>query len=73
MAKVDELTARSRRAKEALDAVPPLLDQLRQSILAAAFRGDLTADWRAKNPNSSPLSFVKPADWKEPSVGSKSD
>jgi type I restriction enzyme S subunit len=40
----------------ALDAVPPLLDKLRQSILAAAFRGDLTADWRAKNPD------VEPAD-----------
>lgn len=56
VAKIEELTARSRRAKEALDAVAPLLDQLRQSILAAAFRGDLTADWRAKNPN------VEPAD-----------
>lgn len=54
VAKIEELTARSRRAKEALDAVPPLLDQLRQSILAAAFRGDLTADWRAKNPNVEP-------------------
>lgn len=56
VAKLEELTARSRRAKEALDAVPPLLAQLRQSILAAALRGDLTADWRAKNPN------VEPAD-----------
>ncbi len=54
VAKLEELTARSRRAKEALDAVPPLLDQLRQSILAAAFRGDLTADWRAKNPTVEP-------------------
>lgn len=54
VAKLEELTARSRRAKEALDAVPPLLDQLRQSILAAAFRGDLTADWRAKNPDVEP-------------------
>jgi len=56
VAKLEELMARSRRAKEALDAVPPLLDKLRQSILAAAFRGDLTADWRAKNPK------VEPAD-----------
>jgi hypothetical protein len=56
VAKIEDLTARSRRAKAALDAVPPLLDQLRQSILAAAFRGDLTADWRAKNPD------VEPAD-----------
>lgn len=52
--KLEDLLARSRRAKEALDAVPPLLEKLRQSILAAAFRGDLTADWRAKNPNVEP-------------------
>jgi type I restriction enzyme S subunit len=43
VAKVEALTARSRQAKEALDAVAPLLDQLRQSMLAAAFRGDLGA------------------------------
>ncbi len=63
VAKIEELTARSRRAKEALDAVPPLLDKLRQSILAAAFRGDLTADWRAKNPNVEPADLgVNPVD-----------
>ncbi|MCA9577274.1 MAG: restriction endonuclease subunit S, partial [Myxococcales bacterium] len=49
--KIDALTERSRRAKEALDAIPPLLERFRQSVLAAAFRGDLTADWRAKNPD----------------------
>jgi type I restriction enzyme S subunit len=54
VAKIDELTAQSRRAKEELDAIPALLDQLRQSILAAAFRGDLTADWRAQNPDVEP-------------------
>ena len=51
VAKIESLFDRSRRAKQALDAIPPLLDKLRQSILAAAFRGDLTADWRAQNPN----------------------
>lgn len=56
VAKLDDLLARSRRAKEALDAMPPLLETLRRSILAAAFRGDLTADWRAKHPD------VEPAD-----------
>ena len=56
VAKIDALFERSRRAKAALDAIPPLLDKLRQSILAAAFRGDLTADWRAQNPD------VEPAD-----------
>jgi type I restriction enzyme S subunit len=54
--KLDALFERSRRAKTALDAVPPLLDKLRQSVLAAAFRGDLTADWRAKNPDVEPAS-----------------
>jgi type I restriction enzyme, S subunit len=49
--KIEALSAKSRRAKAALDAVPPLLERFRQSILAAAFRGDLTADWRAKNPD----------------------
>lgn len=44
--KVEALTTRSRRAREALDSLPALIDRYRQSILAAAFRGDLTADWR---------------------------
>lgn len=54
VAKLEALQARSRRAREALDAVPPLLEKLRQSILAAAFRGDLTKDWRAKNKDVEP-------------------
>lgn len=56
VAKLGAIQARSRRAREALDAVPPLLERLRQSILAAAFRGDLTADWRAKNKDVEPAS-----------------
>lgn len=56
VAKLEALQARSRRAREALDTVPPLLEKLRQSILAAAFRGDLTKDWRAKNKNVEPAS-----------------
>jgi len=52
--KIEALTARSRKAREALEAIPDLLDQFRQSVLAAAFRGDLTADWRAQNPDVEP-------------------
>ncbi|NJN12781.1 MAG: hypothetical protein HC815_34465, partial [Richelia sp. RM1_1_1] len=44
------------RVKEAIDAIPQLLDQFRQSVLAAAFRGDLTADWRENNPDVEPAS-----------------
>ncbi|QKS52601.1 restriction endonuclease subunit S [Azospirillum oryzae] len=46
--KIEALVTRSRRAREALDTLPTLIDRYRQSILAAAFRGDLTADWRAE-------------------------
>ena len=49
--KIQTLTTHSREAREALNAIPPLLDQFRQSVLAAAFRGELTADWRAENPD----------------------
>jgi type I restriction enzyme S subunit len=54
VSKVDALTTRSRRAKEALDAVPALLEQFRRAVLASAFRGDLTAAWREKNQNMEP-------------------
>jgi len=54
VAKLEALQTRSRRAREALDAVPPLLEKLRQSILAAAFRGDLTKDWRAQQKDLEP-------------------
>lgn len=50
VARLQKLEARSRRARAALDAVPALLAQARQSLLAAAFCGDLTKDWRKKNP-----------------------
>lgn len=48
VAKIEELSARSRAAKQALDAIPPLLERFRQSVLAAAFRGDLTKQWRTE-------------------------
>jgi len=56
MAKIEAVQERSRRAREALSEVGPLLEQFRQSVLAAAFRGDLTADWRATHPNVEPAS-----------------
>ncbi|PHR54942.1 MAG: hypothetical protein COA43_15945 [Robiginitomaculum sp.] len=44
--KIDSLFDRKNKAKKALDAIPALLNQYRQSILAAAFQGTLTKDWR---------------------------
>jgi type I restriction enzyme, S subunit len=53
---IEQLTDRSNKARTALEDVPKLIEQFRQSVLAAAFRGDLTADWREKNPDIEPAS-----------------
>ncbi len=41
-------------AKNSSVSSPGLLQDYRRSVLAAAFRGDLTADWREKNPDLEP-------------------
>ena len=48
MSKIESLQERSSRARVALSEVGPLLEQFRQSVLAAAFSGRLTADWRER-------------------------
>jgi len=58
VAKIEELRDRHQAAKQALEAVPKLCDRFRQSVLAAAFRGDLTADWREENPDVEPASVL---------------
>jgi type I restriction enzyme, S subunit len=59
--KIEALTAKSRQAKDALDTIPPLLERYRQSVLAAAFRGDLTKDWREQHPATmEPSNFASP-------------
>ncbi|BAS57991.1 restriction modification system DNA specificity domain-containing protein [Leptolyngbya boryana NIES-2135] len=54
VAKIEELRSKTQKAREALEAVPQMCDRFRQSVLAAAFRGDLTADWREENPDVEP-------------------
>ncbi|NVB39476.1 restriction endonuclease subunit S [Pseudenhygromyxa sp. WMMC2535] len=58
VAKIEALQARSEAAKRALDAIPPLLEAFRQSVLAAAFRGDLTKTWREQHPDVEPASAL---------------
>lgn len=55
-AKIEALQTRSAKAKEALEKAQTLLEQFRQSVLAAAFRGDLTARWREEHPDAEPAS-----------------
>jgi type I restriction enzyme S subunit len=58
VAKIEALFEQSRTARQALDRIPPLLKKFRQSVLAAAFRGDLTRDWREQNPDIEPASAL---------------
>lgn len=51
--KIDALFERSRSARDELAQVPKLVERYRQAVLEAAFRGDLTKDWRDKRPNES--------------------
>ncbi len=49
--KVEELFAFADRIEQAAQAALSRVNNLTQSILAKAFRGELTADWRAANPD----------------------
>lgn len=46
VAKLEALLTRSTNARNELAAIPKLIERYKQAVLAAAFRGDLTADWR---------------------------
>jgi type I restriction enzyme S subunit len=52
MAKIDSLSAKSGRARGHLDHLPRLVEKYKQAVLAAAFRGDLTREWRKKSMRS---------------------
>jgi type I restriction enzyme, S subunit len=58
VAKIEALQTKSTAVKEELEQIKPLLDQFRQSVLAAAFRGDLTKDWREQNPDVEPAEVL---------------
>lgn len=58
VAKIEAVFEQSRTARQALDRIPSLLKKFRQSVLAAAFRGDLTRDWREQNPDVEPASVL---------------
>ena len=53
--KVEALFARSARARDELARIPRLIERYRQAVLEAAFRGDLTAEWRTSHPNERPV------------------
>lgn len=53
-AKIDNLSASSKRARDHLDQVRRLIERYRSAVLGAAFRGDLTSTWRVERAVSRP-------------------
>ncbi|HIJ95052.1 MAG TPA: restriction endonuclease subunit S [Desulfuromonadales bacterium] len=49
--KLDQLLAAVDSCKTRLDTIPGIIKRFRQSVLAAATSGELTADWREDNKN----------------------
>lgn len=49
VAKLEKLLAKVDACKQRLDKIPTILNRFRQSVLAAACSGRLTADWREQN------------------------
>jgi type I restriction enzyme S subunit len=49
VAKIESLSTKSRRARENLEHVPRLVEKYKQAVLTAAFRGDLSREWRRQN------------------------
>jgi type I restriction enzyme S subunit len=54
VAKLDQVLGKIDACHQRLAKVPDLLKRFRQSVLAAACSGRLTADWRQDNPNVEP-------------------
>lgn len=56
VATLEKLLAKCEACKQRLDKIPGILKRFRQSILATACSGHLTADWREQNPDVEPAS-----------------
>jgi type I restriction enzyme S subunit len=53
VAKLDHLLARTARARADLDRIPILIAHYKQTLLTAAFSGEMTRKWRELNPSKS--------------------
>ncbi|MEK6300670.1 MAG: restriction endonuclease subunit S [Acidobacteriota bacterium] len=54
VAKLRQLLARVEACQKRLARIPVILKRFRQSVLATACSGQLTADWREQNPHTEP-------------------
>ncbi|HEU0038802.1 MAG TPA: restriction endonuclease subunit S, partial [Verrucomicrobiae bacterium] len=77
VAKLETLLGKVDASQQRLAKIPVLLKRFRQSVLAAACSGRLTADWREENPDAEPYPVETveseedfPATWRATRVGS---
>jgi len=54
--KIENLLDRLNKSKQELAKIPPLLKKFRQSVLAKAFSGELTKEWRQRQKDLEPTS-----------------
>jgi len=52
VAKLEKILQKVDACKERLDKIPTILKRFRQSVLASACSGQLTEDWRERNPHA---------------------
>lgn len=66
VARVEELSSEGRRTRRVVGRLPSDLRRLRQSVLAHAFSGRLTEDWRARRSDREPARFSDATEWQVP-------
>lgn len=69
VAKLEKLLDKVDACHQRLVKIPVLLKRFRQSVLAAACSGRLTADWREENPTKEIAEGELPAGWKSVCTG----
>jgi restriction endonuclease S subunit len=76
VAKLEKVLDKVDACQQRLAKIPILLKRFRQSVLAAACSGRLTADWREENPNAEPYPVESvdgeeefPANWRATRLG----
>jgi type I restriction enzyme, S subunit len=73
VAKLDDLTARTARARVNLDRIPTLIARYKSRLLALAFSGELTAGWRQANGALGGDGHRLPPGWAEARLGEISE
>jgi type I restriction enzyme S subunit len=66
VARAGELLSQVRQMRGRLSRLPDLLKRFRQSVLAHAYSGRLTEDWRKRHPDREPARFSDATDWEVP-------